>query len=184
MTRLIARTILALTAIAVIVAPSTVGAGGWALSSLDPLPPLAAGDDVEIGFTVLQHGATPVPLENLTAGGDSVGLTVTDANGNETFFPADPEGPVGHYVATVTVPAAGVATLSTQMGWFGQSPPVEVEVSAAADAAGWPAWTGVALPAVAIACLAIVVFDVLAGRRARQAPVRAAGTDVAVGPTT
>ena len=161
MTRLIARTLLVLTAMAVIVAPSTAGAGGWAVSSLDPLPPMEAGDDVEIGFTVLQHGVRPVALADLTAGGETVGLTVTDAAGDEAFFPAMPEGAVGHYVATITVPAAGVATLSTQMGWFGSSPPVEIEVSPVTSGRGWPAWTGVALPAVAVACLMVVVLDVL-----------------------
>jgi hypothetical protein len=48
-------------------------AGGWAVTTLDPLPSApAAGVPVVVGFTIRQHGRTPVAL-------DDVGIDVTDA---------------------------------------------------------------------------------------------------------
>ena len=39
--------------------PATSSAGGWVVVSLDSLPAVHAGEDTEVGFTVLRHGATP-----------------------------------------------------------------------------------------------------------------------------
>jgi hypothetical protein len=177
MKRWIACISLAVAALGVVMAPSAARAGGWALASFDEVPALTAGSDVEIGFTILQHGVTPVDESVL---GEPAGLIVTDSNGTQTVFPAVESGPTGHYVATITVPAAGAATISADMGWFEPSAPMTVDVQAPSDpGGGWPTWIGIVLPMLGLACLLIVLLDVLAGRRTRVA-ARVARADIDV----
>jgi hypothetical protein len=92
------------------------GAGGWSVVVLDSESaligvdrPVDAGAPFTIGFTVLQHGKTPVD-------GITPKITLTSAAGGSqdeakplrlTFF-AEPEGGPGHYVAAITLPQAGV----------------------------------------------------------------------------
>ena len=45
--------------------PSTSSAGGWVVVSLDEVPAVHAGEDTEIGFTVLRHGVTPERADDL-----------------------------------------------------------------------------------------------------------------------
>ena len=45
--------------------PATSSAGGWVVVSLDSLPAVHAGEDTEVGFTVLRHGATPEEADDL-----------------------------------------------------------------------------------------------------------------------
>lgn len=95
-------------AAAFLVGSSTgAGAGGWAVTALDPLPvPPAAGVTTEVGFTILQHGRTP-----------AVGLdTAIVLDG--TRFGAREEGDPGHYVAAVTFPEAGTYDWYVEPGWF------------------------------------------------------------------
>jgi hypothetical protein len=88
-------------------------AGGWAITSLDPVPELRAGQSVSIGFTVLQHGITPATLE------EGVSITVVDSQSSaESVFDAASDGKPGHYVARVTFPAEGSYTWSVKPGWF------------------------------------------------------------------
>jgi len=77
-------------------------AGGWAVVTLDELPTdVVAGQPVEIGFMVLQHGRTPV--EGLTP--------VIIARNIETSatvrIEAGSSGDPGHYAATLTLPTPG-----------------------------------------------------------------------------
>jgi cytochrome c1 len=75
-------------------------AGGWAVITLDELPgEVIAGQPLEIGFTVRQHGVTP--MEGLTP---SVHARQSNIEVNEQ---AKPQGETGHYVATMTFPQAG-----------------------------------------------------------------------------
>jgi cytochrome c2 len=79
-----------------------VFAGGWAVITLDELPAgVVAGEPVEIGFMVRQHGVTPManlePVINARLPGLNKPVTVT----------AKEEGDIGHYVATLTLPQAG-----------------------------------------------------------------------------
>jgi hypothetical protein len=77
-------------------------AGGWATVTLDRLPDQArAGQALTLGFMVRQHGVTPTNLVQpyLSARHTETGQTVR--------FDARQEGPVGHFVAEVTFPAAG-----------------------------------------------------------------------------
>ena len=78
----------------VVVAPAA-WAGGWAVSTLDPMSAPVAGVPTDIGFTIRQHGVTPVDL-------DDVAIVVTAPSGETTVFPAKGDGVEGHYVASVT----------------------------------------------------------------------------------
>jgi hypothetical protein len=101
--------------VAVALPASQAAAGGWAVSSLDEVPVPQAGQPLEVGWTVRQHGVRPVNLEE----GD-VGVVVRSPSGAERFFPAEQEGPVGHYVARVVFPEAGSSTWSIRQGPFAE----------------------------------------------------------------
>jgi hypothetical protein len=89
----------------VIAAPGASGAGGWVTVTLDSTPTFVAGDQVDVGFTVLRHGATPETNDDLE-------VVLTDERGEQHRFDAVPQGVVGHHVATIAVPAAGAYTWS------------------------------------------------------------------------
>src|SRR5262245_30043394 len=97
MKRIVALLVLVLAALT----PSLASAGGWAVPSLDPLGGVRAGESVDVGFRLLQHGQTPVVASEWH--GATIGLAVR-AGGEEWFVPATMTDP-GHYVATVEVPA-------------------------------------------------------------------------------
>jgi len=78
-----------------------VFAGGWAVITVDELPTdVVAGEPFTVGFTVLQHGKTPMndldPILN-------VHLDKTDA----FIVHAKHDDKPGHYIATLTFPKAG-----------------------------------------------------------------------------
>jgi len=78
-----------------------VFAGGWAVITLDELPTnVVAGEEITVGFVVLQHGKEPM-----------TGLTpIITANlyKDEQFtITAKEEGKPGHYTATLTFPKEG-----------------------------------------------------------------------------
>jgi hypothetical protein len=76
-------------------------AGGWAVITLDELPSdVAAGEPLTIGFTVLQHGITPMTELEPT-------VTARLSEGKSLTFFATPEGKPGYYSATLTFPEAG-----------------------------------------------------------------------------
>lgn len=185
------------------ISPAGAKAGGWAVATFDPLPPLVAGDTVEVGFTIRQHGVTPVDpgtgmwsedADELQA--DKIGVTVTDSSGHSTFVPAEPSGrSEGHFVAPVQVPddtSIDSMALRAEMGWFGPSPDFQLPIAAAdgSESGGWfgelPTWMGVVLPAVGATCLLFVVVDLVTGRmrrrsdRAALATTGAAASDVDV----
>jgi hypothetical protein len=90
---------------------TAVLAGGWATIAADDASPPEprAGEDVEYGFTVLQHGETPAGFEDPT-------LRLTNTITGETFdVPADPSGPAGHFVARFTFPSAGSWSYGVQL---------------------------------------------------------------------
>ncbi len=55
-------------------------AGGWAVSTLDPMTTPTAGVPTDVGFTIRQHGVTPVDL-------DDVAIAVTDSSGATNVYP-------------------------------------------------------------------------------------------------
>lgn len=170
---------------------SPASAGGWALSTLDAVPEPVAGQDVEVGFTVRQHGRTPVDL-------DDAGITIRDASGAETFFAARHEGPTGHHVATVRFPAEGAFTWQVDQGWFGPqdlgtidvlspggvpAPAPVADAPAAVDEAPQPVTVRsesaesplavrLLLPAIAAGAVALAAADLVATRR-RHTPATA-----------
>jgi len=104
-------------------------AGGWAVITLDELPKdVAAGEPITIGFTVLQHGRTPM---------DGLDATVTARLSlTETFVAkAEPDGEPGHYVATLKFPKEGHWEWSIQAFAMDQSMPV-LQVAAPGIASG------------------------------------------------
>lgn len=170
----------------VVLAASPAAAfGGWATSSLDPMPVPAAGEAVTVGFTIRQHGVTPTNPDE--EAGVTVEVVIRSPSGDQTAVPARQEGATGHYVAEVTFPEAGRASWAINQGWFGPYDlgPIEVAEapgspapSAPADPAESPAprWPApVRAGAVVVACAAAAVAVTEAVRRWR----RPAGT---VGP--
>ena len=106
----VALPVLCALAIGGVAVPSAL-AGGWAVTTLDPIAgELTPGKSAAIGYTVRQHGQTPVNVAD-------TGIEIRPATGSPTFFPGRRQGTVGHYVATVTVPAAG-AEWTARQGWF------------------------------------------------------------------
>lgn len=78
-----------------------VFAGGWAVITLDEIPAgVVAGEPYTIGFTVLQHGKTPMA-------GLSPTVTARMEKGDMLTFGAEPEGKPGHYMAALTFPTGG-----------------------------------------------------------------------------
>ncbi len=76
-------------------------AGGWAVITLDKLPTgVVAGKPLTIGFTVLQHGKTPMTDIDPT-------VTATLSKSDTFVVNAEAEGDPGHYVATLTFPKEG-----------------------------------------------------------------------------
>ena len=92
---------LALFASLVIAAPAL--AGGWATATLDgPLPSdPSAGESLRIGFTLKQHGRTPISWEEASI------IAINRETNEAVYAPARAEGALGEYVADVTFPSAG-----------------------------------------------------------------------------
>jgi hypothetical protein len=101
----------------IVMSASAASAGGWAMSSLDPMAVPVAGQETVVGFTIRQHGVTPVNPDD--QGGEPVAVAVRSAPGHEAVFPARQQGPTGHYVADVTFPESGRASWEIRQGWFG-----------------------------------------------------------------
>jgi hypothetical protein len=127
---------------------SVVAAGGWAEIRADATTtsePPVAGEPAEFGFTVLQHGVTP-------AGWVSPTVTFRDAaTGQQVDAAVTAEGAEGHFLATVTLPTAGVWTMTVGLTeLLTETPPTAVSVRTA-DGAAVPLDPAVALQAVEVA---------------------------------
>jgi len=102
-------------------------AGGWAVITLDELPTgVVAGEPLTVGFTVLQHGKTPMDGLDPT-------ITATSPQSESFVVHAKPEGETGHYAATLTFPTEGNWNWSIQAFSMEQAMPV---LSVAAPIAG------------------------------------------------
>lgn len=76
-------------------------AGGWAVIVLDELPAdVIAGEPLTIGFTVLQHGRSP--MDRLEPK-----IIANLYKEQEIVVHAEPDGEPGHYTATLTFPKEG-----------------------------------------------------------------------------
>lgn len=106
-------------------------AGGWAVITLDQLPSnIVAGEPFTVGFTVMQHGKTPM---------DGLYPTITAKlfKDQEIVFNAEPEGKPGHYTATVTLPKEGEWQWSIQAFTMDQAMPI-LSVAPATNTASSP----------------------------------------------
>lgn len=123
-----------------LVFPLTARAGGWSVVTLDRSPgAVQAGVPFTIGFMVRQHGQTPmadlspkITLTKQTAAANGVvGVAATTKGENErVVVTARPEGEIGHYAATITLPSAG--TWEWEIDAFGPIAPMSpLPVSAA-----------------------------------------------------
>jgi len=93
-------------------------AGGWAVVTLDELPrDVLAGRATEVGFMVRQHGITPL------AGLDPEISLRESGSSNRLVVIAEPQGKLGHYMATITLPAAGTWEWSINAFGFAQVMP-------------------------------------------------------------
>lgn len=105
--------------------PATL-AGGWAVITLDQLPAqVVAGQPITLGFVVRQHGRWPMAelTPQLTA--------VHAATHRSLTVAAQPEGEIGHYAATLTLPEAGQWDWSIQAFTMDQlMPPLTVLATA------------------------------------------------------
>jgi hypothetical protein len=159
-------------------AGAAVGAarGGWATTALDDAPTAGAGETTEVGFTILQHGVTPVDV-------DEVAVVIRDGDGRDQTWPAVQQGQTGHYVAEVTFPAEGRYEWVVRQGWFGDYDLGPLHVGDGGSAAGswWsrtPWALRVLLPLPILASVALFLLDRRRGeRRPRdERPVVTAGT--------
>lgn len=117
-------------------APGLAQAGGWTVVVLDQTPEgVRAGQEFQVGFTVLQHGTKPI-------GGLKPRIDLTEAaSGQRISATAKPQGDIGHYVASLTLPTDGTWTWTIET--FG--PPTTLSPIVVAAAA--PAAEPVAAPA-------------------------------------
>jgi hypothetical protein len=158
-------------------------AGGWAVVTLDAPPgEVRAGEPWTVGFTVLQHGRTPVhgfedgtPVEPLLVARN------LDA-GRRVEVMGTPTEEVGHFIAEVTFPVEGEWTwtilpnplagetafepLTVLPAAAPQTTGVAESSTALAAAPGLPVADGLRWGAVGVAGLAVVVALLQARKRA------------------
>lgn len=136
---------------------ASVEAGGWAVTVVDPFDQPAAGEDLEVAFTILQHGRTPVDVADVV-------MVVEEPGGATERFAAQFADGVGRYTATIELPDSGRYRWSVIQGWFGPQDLGELNVPAAAGVA----WV---LPVAIIAGLALLVVGGAVAWRLRRQPV-------------
>jgi hypothetical protein len=149
-----------------IIGPAHVAAGGWAITSLDPFEQPVAGRPITIGFTILQHGVTPVEVEG-------AGIRVFQTGTPGEFFPAvhDGDARVGHYTARVVFPREGTFSWIVEQGLFEPQELGQITITAASTtlagdtASRWPTPLRYGLPLVAALCVAVFVGSSARGRR-------------------
>jgi hypothetical protein len=149
---------------------SGASAGGWALTTLDAVPTPVLGEPTTVGFTIRQHGVTPVDLT------EGVELVVTAPDGTTTVFPAAGDGTVGHYTATIVVHSTGTYTWLVRQGWFGEQSLgtlVAADAAAGSGGGGWDAPDPL-VPALAVAAALLAALALADAARARRRPAAAA----------
>lgn len=159
----------------VVLSAGIASAGGWAMTSLDAAPNPVAGVALDVGFTIRQHGVTPVNPDG------EVGINVRSASGSEKFFPATAVGPRGHFVARVRIATPGSSTWQMRQGWFAPQDLGRIDVARPAAAGAVTGDGGgsastyrgslllrVLLPALGVGLGAFAVVDALAARRRRS----------------
>ena len=143
--------------------PAPALAGGWAVVTLDTLPgAVTAGEPVSIGFTVRQHGLTPLRVEQIRVSAQN------EAGGERLEWIARPEGKAGHFSVEITLPAPGRWTWGVSTGLYPeiQTMPV-ITVSPEATASQEAPASGSSLPfwAAGLALLGGALLNLRLGRR-------------------
>ncbi len=96
-----------------------VFAGGWAVATLDTLPDSAvAGEPLEVGFMIRQHGQTPWSYDNVKV------VARREEGGDSFVADARPEGAEGHYTATLNFPTSGAWRWGIETGLFPERQPM------------------------------------------------------------
>jgi cytochrome c2 len=127
-TRMMTRIAMAVAAWVLLIT-SVAQAGGWAVVTLDDLPKsIMAGQAINIGFTVRQHGRTL--RDDLTPA-----IHFDRADGKDSFaVTAKREGGSGHYAAAITFPREGTWNWIVDTEQFGmisqELPPLTVMAAA------------------------------------------------------
>jgi hypothetical protein len=174
MKRVVLAVVVVLVGLAAALVPSgQAGAGGFAVTTLDPLPEITPDEPAEVGFTIRQHGVTPVAV-------DDVRLMLHPEDGGSTvMFDARAEGPLGHYVADVVVPA-GTHRWEVIQGWFGPQDlgPLVVAAGRGALPTGgddrrWPEPVRYGLLALTVASAVVFVAALAGVPRPRRRPAAA-----------
>lgn len=124
-------------------------AGGWAVTTLDELPPdLKATETYAIGYTIRQHGVSPVNVEQM---GGTTEVQITSPDGAKTLrYKGVADGATGHYVAKVIFPYDGKWTWRVTQGPFAPQELGSISVlpfAAAAAEKAAPAAVAAAVPA-------------------------------------
>jgi len=90
-------------------------AGGWAITTFDQLPPeFVAGQTYHLGYTIRQHGVTPIKVDRT----EIIALPVS--GGAPLSFIGLPEGAIGHYSAAVAFPSGAYTWRVTQQPFLAQ----------------------------------------------------------------
>jgi len=101
-------------------------AGGWAVTTFDDMPSeFVSGKEYALGYTIRQHGETPVNVSKTE-------ILAVAVSGRTLSFPGKSEGAVGHYVATVFFPAGGTYTWQVTQGDFAAQDLGKITILAAA----------------------------------------------------
>jgi mono/diheme cytochrome c family protein len=90
-------------------------AGGWTVVTLDQLPQdVQAGERVQVGFQVQQHGVHPLVL----GPGEAIIIARRQDSGERIEAVAEASGEPGHYTAEILFPTGGVWTWEVRPGGF------------------------------------------------------------------
>lgn len=109
MNRLLGALLAALAILLLAVTP--VAAGGWATVTPDEASgEPVAGEPIDVGFTVLQHGQTPASWTTATV------VATNAVTGASVRVTASSTGDDGHFTATLTVPEPGIWTWRVELG--------------------------------------------------------------------
>lgn len=130
-------------------------AGGWATATLDPPPDNpVAGEPVEMGFTLMQHGMTPMDW------GVATFVVIDGESGERTDYRATLSDPPGHWTVEVSFPDNGTYRFEVLHDVAIQSVNV-AETTLAVGASGISS-TSAATPSVGLAALAGALGLILA----------------------
>lgn len=115
-------------------------AGGWAVTTFDQLPSeFRAGQTYTLGYTVRQHGQTPIEVKGTE-------VVARSEDGTTLRFPGRPEGAVGHHVVEVSFPEPGRWTWEVVQGGFGSQELGTITVHPASASSAEPVGQGAAVP--------------------------------------